>query len=554
MNNYKHILLTIAATGLLCSCFEDKGNYEYAPMQPPTWLIDVEGNYISVIGRENSTVKLDASKAFNWGNTDSLKRSQEVRYEWSLLDGTVISTELTETMPTEELMRRAGFNELPRQSITGLFTIIEKSTGVSFKARTFITLRSAITENDFIVYSAKRSNPGAGVLSTLSLDYEQRPGGEVEMFKLNEGVNEEIPGTPKTLAIAQALNVSASGSVTAITQEGAATVFNAGNLKKEWELSSQFDAGIPENFLVSARRDQELATDQPSFTWVATQDGRIFTRQMGKNYLGGKFISEPYYLDEKGYKITKFGHTLWGVTNIPCYDEKNHRVVLATNLPHHTTNTYRSFLNVLTNPYRTGGVPISNMPPDTEVFFMTSVRGGNGRWADNRNSWYEIYYKNGGESKMGTFSIDNYNRILLDNDAADSRMATISGTQFDNETVFLGMSATRFGGNSIKPLYTLFSSGNKIFAIIKNSNRSYPGIEQKELSFSGIESKITCMIYDRSHHLDYKHLIIGCENGDILVYNVQRFPESTLIKKFNVGARVASIKQLGSIRGTLDMY
>ena len=79
-----------------------------------------------------------------------------------------------------------------------------------------------------------------------------------------------------------------------IIEEGDAMVYNAGNLKKEWDLSSQFADGTPDNFKVSGRKDQEDGgMNTPALTWVATKDGRLFSRQFGKNYLGGKFITEP---------------------------------------------------------------------------------------------------------------------------------------------------------------------------------------------------------------------------------------------------------------------
>ena len=40
------------------------------------------------------------------------------------------------------------------------------------------------------------------------------------------------------------------------------------------------------------------------------------------------FINTPYELDEKGYKITEFGTRLYGFTSIPCWDEKNNRVIM----------------------------------------------------------------------------------------------------------------------------------------------------------------------------------------------------------------------------------
>ena len=53
---------------------------------------------------------------------------------------------------------------------------------------------------------------------------------------------------------------------------------------------------------------------------------------------------------------------------------------------------------------------------------------------------------------------------------------------------------------------------------------------------------------------NYQHLVIGCENGDILVYDADELQNPTLKKKLNVGGKVVSIKQLGLIRASVDMY
>ncbi len=81
----------------------------------------------------------------------------------------------------------------------------------------------------------------------------------------------------------------------------------------------------------------------------------------------------------------------------------------------------------------------------------------------------------------------------------------------------------------------------------------------KEFPIEGITSNITCMTYDRADnpmpkYFSYKHFIVGCENGDVLIYDCEQFPELKLIKKFNIGAKVVSIKQLGCNRGNLDMF
>lgn len=552
MKKIRYILPIALASILLVGCFSDEGNYDYEEVKAPTWSINLETQLQYVHARGGSDVTFDGSKYFRWVGFDSLQRAQEVRYEWRM-NGKVICNELKETFSTEELMKRAGFTEYPTKEQLGHFVIIEKNSGVEYMCRFMLFLSPPVAPGDFIIYSEKGTTTNVGTLSVLMLDYLKDGTTEVEKFKLSQSVSEDIPGTPKSMSYALANNVSYAGSITTITKEGEATVFNAGELTKAWGLGEQFSEGTPTDFLVSDRRDQETGTSEPAFTWVATQDGRVFTRQTGKYYLGGKFLTEPYYLDKKGYKITKFGHTLWGITNIPCYDEKNRRILLATCLPYSATNNYRSFIGVLENSTRWRGVKVSEMPVGTKVYHMSSCVSGLHGTTEKNTSWYEVFYTFRGMSLMGTFSVDVHNRKLLDNYYADSRSIILNGLSFNDETVFLTTAVERYR-TSYKPLYSLFTQGNEIYAIKKAPNYTDTTVEQLKLNFTGIDSKITCMIYDRGNDVDYKHLVVGCENGDIVIFNVSELREPKFLKKFNVGGRVASIKQVGIMRTSLDMY
>lgn len=556
---FRHIIALMLAPLMLGSCFSDEGNYDYENIEPPTWLIDINTNYIPMWGRGGRKINIDASKYFTWG-TDSLKRSAEVRYEWSY-KGHIFCEQLKEVVPTEELMKRMELTEYTgEQPLDGEFRIIDKKTGVTFMARVGINIYAPITDGDFVIYAAKQGQPAIGKLSYLDLSYGIGADGSLKKnFLFKPNLSEDIPGTPKELAVALAKNISETGSITAITQEGAATVFNGATLKKEWDLSSQFAEGTPANFLVTARADQESDGSQPAFTWVATKDGRVFSRQTGKNWIGGKFLSEPYYLDDKGYKITKFGHTLWGITNIPCYDELNRRIVMATALPYHATNTYRSYIKVLTSSnWDPSYMPLMQMPADTKMYHLTAMNSSTTFW-DRNNGWYQAFYTTGGKSMVGTFMVDVRQRNLGAPGYGYDTPYEVPGHLFNDETVFLTAATTRFSRNPVYNQYDLFSEGNKVFAAVKQFSFFYPGpsLEVKEMPLEGITSKVTCMVYDRSdaYFRDcYPHLLIGCENGDVLIYDTRTLQQPKLLEKYNVGGRVASIKQFGVMRTTLDMY
>ena len=558
MRNFKYVFVGMLMPLMLASCFSDEGNYEYESLKPPTWLDNFMNRPIQVLVYGGRNVKLDGSRYFNWGKLDSLQRSQEVRYEWRM-NGKVFSDQLKEEMTTDEFLKRMGLEEMPVKEQSGDFSIIEKSSGVTFKVKCTLFFKPAIGGGDFVVYSAKSpTETNVGKLTVFRLVYINEKGRLKQNYDFGRYVLNDIPGTPKTLDVAVAKNVGAAGSLTVITEEGDATVYNAGNLKKEWELSSQFADGIPDNFKVSGRKDQEDGgLNTPASTWVVTKDGRLFSRQFGKNYLGGKFLSEPYYIDSLGYKITKFGHTNWGVTNIPCYDEKNRRVVLATSVNSSDFYKYRSFVATLhSNQFYS---PAEKMLADAKVYYLTTMNGA--EYRDNRNSWFQAYYTTQGKSMVACFAVDNYGRRLTYTMNYMSPYE-VPGHLFTDETVFLTASGEHLTGSSSKAYTDLFSEGKDLYAIERDGNRTYFGASEvtiRQIPLEGITSKITCMVYDVMDYWmgldgEYPHLVVGCENGDVLVYYAVPVTHPRLMKKYNVGGRVSTIKQVAMPSGYLDLY
>ncbi len=558
MRNLRYAFVAMLMPLMLASCFSDDGNYEYESLKPPTWLDNFMDSPIQVLVYGGRPVRLDGSRYFNWGKLDSLQRSQEVRYEWRM-NGKVYSTELKEEMTTDEFLKRMGLEEMPVKEQSGDFSIIEKSSGVTFKVKCTLFFKPAIGGGDFVVYSAMGANmPNVGKLTVFRLNYLKEKGKLKENFEFGKYVVDNVPGTPRSLDVAVAKNVGAAGSLTLITEEGDAMVYNAGNLKKEWDLSSQFADGTPDNFKVSGRKDQEDGgMNTPALTWVATKDGRLFSRQFGKNYLGGKFISDPYYIDSLGYKITKFGHTNWGVTNVPCYDEKNRRVVLATTTNSSDFYKYRSFVVTLHSDQFYS--PAEKMPEDANVYYLTTMNGD--EYRDNRNSWFQAYYTTGGKSMVACFAVDNYARRLTYTMNYMSPYE-IPGHLFTNETVFLTASGEQLSGNSSKAYTDLFSEGMDIYAIQRDGNRTTFGANEitiKKIPLEGITSKITYMVYDVTGYWvgldhEYPHLVVGCENGDVLIYYAVPVAHPRLMKKYNVGGRVCAIKQVAMPSSYLDLY
>ena len=67
------------------------------------------------------------------------------------------------------------------------------------------------------------------------------------------------------------------------------------------------------------------------------------------------------------------------------------------------------------------------------------------------------------------------------------------------------------------------------------------------------------MVYDVTGYWvgldhEYPHLVVGCENGDVLIYYAVPVAHPRLMKKYNVGGRVCAIKQVAMPSSYLDLY
>lgn len=155
------------------------------------------------------------------------------------------------------------------------------------------------------------------------------------------------------------------------------------------EVKDQFLDGTPPNFVVSDLREKSpnYPGQDGACIFVATKDRRVFYRMKSPNYLGGQYLTEPYVIDDRGYKITKFGHSKYGGV-IPCYDEKNRRVVMATtwrdggSFPGDNPSIWRTRIVPIKTHYN---VPVSGFPEGTEVLYLTEKTISVGDMAERRS-------------------------------------------------------------------------------------------------------------------------------------------------------------------------
>ena len=544
--------------GLLTGCFEDEGNYSYEEINPPLWSDNFNTSspkrMVGYAG-DGEVMKFRGSKMFTW-ETDSAMRAEEVRYEWKI-KGVVISEELDFDMPTDEVVKKIGLTRYSNDmGEWGTFSVIEKKTGITFPARLFVYFYPPFAPNDWFILSENGDKSKVSVISPRTV---LENGKETANYKLKEDVyatinGHDIPGKPKDLVMETSRDVSAGGACVILTDQVAYEV-NVQNMMKVDEVKDQFLDGAPVDFKIAAMR--EKAPSSPSFgegsaSFIVTEDGRLFTRMRSANYLVGKYLTEPYYIDAKGYEITMLGHSTYG-QNIPCYDAKNRRVVMATTWRedvgedmYNKTSVYKTRVIPLKSHVN---VPVSGFAEGTEMLYLSQK---------NHISWgftgtsllFTAYYNEPGADGtiIGDFGFDNRSASFHFN--GFERWFRLP-VKLDASSVFLVSSNYRSSTYAEDAKYRdFYSVGNELYFVQRAAD--WMDTSVRFLKFNAtIPSKITSLAYA---FFDLDQLWIGCEDGTIQAYDIRNINSPVLLFEKNVGGKVASIKQIGWHTTSHDWY
>ena len=279
--------MMLASMLLLTSCFEDEGNYDYAEVNPPHWLIN-PNNPVSIVARQGQDAVFDASKYFIW-DKDSATRAQEVRFEW-IVNDKVIGEGMVLKIPTEKLMEIAGVKEYSSTASTyGTFNVVEKSTGVKYMGKIQVWFYSKFSSDNWIIMTDKGGQVG---LSAVRQKYSYVNGEEQVEYELIEDAFSEtnpemsLSGKPISMNWAFDKHISSQGSITVVTDQGGYEL-SAGDLSFYSKIEGeQFLDGTPANFNLVARADCDgNSTAQPA-TFLASKDGKVYSRVMSLNYEG----------------------------------------------------------------------------------------------------------------------------------------------------------------------------------------------------------------------------------------------------------------------------
>ena len=542
----KLIYSLLASVFVLTACFEDEGNYDYVETNPPHWLVDyTQPTYF--VGYQNGNITLDGSSFFTW-DTDSLKRSEEVRYEW-IINGKSVAEGIKVTLNTEELMEKAGIEEYSGSMGTyGSFNVVEKSTGVKYMAKIMLWCYPKYSGGNWIILADKDNNAKLSAIRDFS---EIENGAVVTKYEIIQDAYEEanngesIPGKPLGMNWALDRHIGQNGSITVITDQGGYEL-NAEDLSFYAKIDAeQFLNGTPANFELMARVDHD-GTDlyQPA-TFLASSDGQIYTRVMSKNYLGGKYLSEPYYIDDKGYKVSMFGNALFNGM-IPCYDEKNRRILIATvNLQEVSVGDDKLLISqpkvVALSGSPQYGAPVGQFPEGTEMLYI----GLNKFTTMNGQMVFVCLYNEPG--KVGTqlrhFAV--YTTGLKINEEAFQFLFTDfeMPERLDASNHIVSSGSNRVPQTAQLAARSIFCSMGTDVYCIQYAASYLSGYRKIKMALNDVTSPVTYMTI-AFYNCD--QLFVGCENGDVLIYDINSYDMPILLFKGNVGGKVLKVRQLGA--------
>ena len=526
----KYIFLSLLFTCFLAGCFEDEGNYTYLPDSAPIFLFK---NPNHLYCYEGDTTIMEGKFRFN--TPDSLERMNDLSYEWKIGD-VVLCTEKDFNTPTDKAMEMLGLTEFPESFITGTYSVIENSTGISYMTKVFYNFVPKYGKGNWMILS---KDGGNSKLSYQRL-IKKNNGNKVDtIFENTLGIfqkvnGEVIPGNPRKLLDHKAPSISVYSLATLVLTDKVAYEISNESLKKASDLKDEFLSGIPANFSVV----DAFYSDR--ITFLVAEDGRLFRRLFSENYLGGKFLTEPYEIDSKGYEVDFIGNgqtSTWTSVRL-AYDRKNHRV-----LSINQSTVTPPMGGIFPVTYVGTGHPVTpwDLGENSEVLALAG-KGEEWNIYPYTSKLYWIVYNEAGKTYIGDFILDcnppAYYALALNNSYVKKTECPVQLTKANKILITSDNSA----GNYAKIIF--YTKGNELRYIDCANN-------YQEKLFMTFDDRITAIHYDiRSNN--HKEFGIGLANGDFMRVDIRDKNNPFIIKKsvFNVGGEIVDVSQTG----TRDYY
>lgn len=527
----RNLILGIFGMMVMNSCFKDEGNYSYLPDTSPVFDFASPNN---VYCYEGDSVFLEGK--FHFDSPDSLDRISNLSYEWKL-NGMVLCREKDFRFSTDELMERLDLKEFPNSFLSGTYGVVDNRTGVTYLIPVYYNFKPLFGAGNWLILSKNGNNAR---LSYQRLEIKTSGTRKDSLYKNYVAIykernnGEEIGGMPRFLLDHKAPQISSNSGATLVVTNQEALVINNESIEKTQNLKEEFLSGVPENFVVKD------AFYVKHYSFLVTDNGKLYRRELSENYLGGKFITEAYIVDANDSEIDFFGNgqcPTWSSLRL-CYDRKNHRVLMVNYY-------YKSRANVKVLEQVGTGHAFTPWQLEDNVEMLAISEIGSESWDYGYNgACYCAVYNQGGKTYLGYFYLNNnppaiYGQVVNN---AYMRVEECPVNLTKDNLIRMTSTSTRHNGYD---KYILYSSGNEIRYINRVNLRD-------GLLIGGFEDRVTAFRFD-IYSNNHKELGVGLANGDFMRVNIRDMESADVFvkSKFNVGGEILDISMTGS-RGNYE--
>lgn len=516
-NKINIFIIIIAVALTMLSCFDDEGNYDYIELQDPVFGYN---GWTYAVGYLGDSLKLEGK--FYFPQKDSIELTERAEFEWWVEDY-LISTEKDLAVATDDVYNQMGIKVF-QNSYNGAFVIKDKVTGSKSYYPVSFYIRPKFFIGNFLILSEDGAN------SKLSYHRgKKKRGDDGEAFyeyTLHESIFKEandgqiLQGKPIRLIDHRDDAISTSTGATTVLTEQSCYVLDNATMEISYNLKDAFVNGTPNDF----KPVDGFYTNNYSF--IVNHDGKLFYREKGSNYLGGRYLTTPLSFDNKGYEASVVCRAHKYTSTKLVYDKKNRRMIGTDN---------NKKISLMVKQPGEHILDLTNLPEDIEVLALyCKMKDTEVQWLPWGQDLGIMLYKQGEEVFVHEFRTNiNPGVKLLSANASNYKMAG----QFDNNTQFIIMCE---GSNSHKFAFRIFyTNGNQI--------RYFDRITKEDKLFYECTDNVSAIQFYTVYYEQYKQMAVGLENGDFFLLDVTK--DTPIIiegSKFNVGGKVVEISNEGS--------
>ena len=516
----KIVILSLLLVALY-SCLKDNGVYVYEREIEPALADGETGLTVYCYGGDTAR----AVVKFETLGRDSLE--SDWTYEWKLWDS-VICEDKDLVMLSDDIFEKIKITSFPAdQAVSGIFSMRNIRTGAVYQFPVAFYMRPKYWNGQWLILSEDGADSKLSYLQTKVDNETQQVAYELteDIYQMING--EPLLGKPVRLFTHMAPNISTSVGATFVVTEKSMLELSNETFRQAAGIEDLFLDGAPAGF----QAKDLICLDY--YNYMIDQEGRVYKRTFTSNYLGGKYINEPYQIDDKDMRVAFWGEgPVYPTADfLPAWDEKNGRIVMISNS--RTQNIYA------VRDETEKDFMVSNMPEGTRVLYLLFKEAiwNDETWMYDGYSYNMIYNDVGGKTWLGEFVVgkDMDEKPLC----TSVTVAPFPGGDVEENTLFIGTSS--YSGPNARIFY---AKGNEIRYVER-----YAQVDRSYMTFQHEITSLAFAAYaDWMSGLEpYKQIAVGFENGDFMLLDISNPDRPQIIEGAtrNVGGKVVSVAQIG---------